>query len=364
MTHQTSFPPIRACLFDMDGLLINSEDLYTKVTNTILHENGRPELPWDIKAKLQGRPGPTAGRIFREWAKLPISEEQMLTRQAELQRDLFPNCEPLPGAEILLQRLSVAHSILDPRRRALSPGGDRKRVALALCTSSHKRNFDIKTTNIQEMFMVFSQHCRVLGDDPRIPKGRGKPLPDIWLLALKCINEELLEEDENEREIRPEECLVFEDSVPGVESGRRAGMRVVWVPHPGLLNVYKDRVDEVLAGRTGEHDESDLAHQGSTPLPGSPGTVGQLNDGWAEMLSSLEDFDYRKYGIDYEDQRYRSESGMFALPGTTDKELEEMTAKADGKLHAPEEGTPLVEVAIPAFEIPEMSALSRNPTLI
>lgn len=239
-----------------------------------------------------------------------------------------------------------------------------KRVSMALCTSSHKGNFDIKTTNLKDMFTVFSPHCRVLGDDPRIPKGRGKPLPDIWLLALKCLNEELQAEDENAREITPEECLVFEDSVPGVESGRRAGMRVIWVPHPGLLEVYKDRVDEVLAGRTGEHDASDLAHQDSTPLPGSPGNVGELNDGWAEMLSSLAEFDYRKYGIDHEDQRYRSESGMFALPGTTDKELEEMTARADGKLHAPEEGTPLVEVSVPVFEIPEMSALSRNPTLI
>lgn len=287
-----------------------------------------------------------------------------MSRQRELQKDLFKRCKPLPGSEEILQNLSVSHTTMDPRRRALSPGGDRKRVSLALCTSSHKGNFEIKTENLKEMFTVFSQDCRVLGDDPRIPKGRGKPLPDIWLLALKCINEDLLAQDENEREITPEECLVFEDSVPGVESGRRAGMRVVWIPHPGLLDVYKDRVDEVLAGRTGEHDEADLAHQDSTPLEGSPGKVGEINDGWAEKLSSLAEFDYRKYGIDYEDQRYRSESGMFALPGTTDKELEEMTAKADGKLHAPEEGTPVVEVSVPVFEIPEMSALSRNPTLI
>ncbi len=56
MTH--SFPPVRACLFDMDGLLIDSEDIYTICTNIVLHEYGKPSLPWHIKAQIQGRPGP------------------------------------------------------------------------------------------------------------------------------------------------------------------------------------------------------------------------------------------------------------------------------------------------------------------
>jgi len=42
----------------MDGLLIDSEDLYTLCTNEMLHEYGKPDLPWSIKAQLQGRPGP------------------------------------------------------------------------------------------------------------------------------------------------------------------------------------------------------------------------------------------------------------------------------------------------------------------
>lgn len=53
-----SFPPVRACLFDMDGLLIDTEDIYTDVVNIILRENNRPLMPWSIKARLQGRPGP------------------------------------------------------------------------------------------------------------------------------------------------------------------------------------------------------------------------------------------------------------------------------------------------------------------
>ena len=53
-----SFPNVRACLFDMDGLLIDSEDIYTLCNNVILHQYGKPSLPWNIKAQLQGRPGP------------------------------------------------------------------------------------------------------------------------------------------------------------------------------------------------------------------------------------------------------------------------------------------------------------------
>lgn len=49
-------PRVRACLFDMDGLLIDSEDIYTLTTNLILQEYDKPNLPWVVKAQLQGRP--------------------------------------------------------------------------------------------------------------------------------------------------------------------------------------------------------------------------------------------------------------------------------------------------------------------
>ena len=319
----------------MDGLLIDSEDAYTIVTNTILRENGRPDLPWNIKAQLQGRPGPAAGKIFQEWAKLPISREDFLKRQAELQADAFLNCKPLAGVEVMLKTLKRSHT--KGYAGGLSPGKGNRKVRMALATSSHGKNYEIKTARMKQMFNVFPPSHIIVGDDHRIPKGRGKPLPDIYLLALESINEMLMAEGEGERPITPEECLVFEDSVPGVEAGRRAGMRVVWVPHPGLLEVYRGREEEVLAGRTGEHKEDDLDHTEGIPLSGSPGYPGELMDGWAETLATLEDFEYEKYGIEVGDARYTSETGQPAVDGTTDKELEEMTARADGKNHAAEE---------------------------
>jgi pseudouridine-5'-monophosphatase len=309
----------------MDGLLIDSADAYTLDTNQLLRENNRPDLPWRIKAQLQGRPGPSAGRIFREWAQLPISEAHFMARQRELQADAFKRCKPLPGVEWMLRTIGNQGKIA---------GG--KKIHLALATSSHRGNYEIKTNGMKEMFEVFPEDCIVTGDDQRIPKGRGKPLPDIYLLALKTVNDSL---KDGERQVLPEECLVFEDSVPGVEAGRRAGMRGVWCPHPGLLGEYRGREKAVLAGRTGEHkDEETIDNAAPGPLAGSPGHVGEVDDGWAELVPSLENFNFKKYDINIVEPRYRTESGQSATPGTTDKELEEMTAIADGKGHATEEG--------------------------
>lgn len=152
---------------------------------------------------------------------------------------------------------------------------------IALATSSSKSHFEIKTGHLGEMFTLFPENRKILGDDPKI--GKGKPSPDIYLLALKAINETL---EEGEVEIKPEECLVFEDAVPGVVAGRRAGMRVVWVPHQDLAKVMQGKEDLVLAGR-GEEGEEEVSEE----------MLGEVGDGWAEQRISLADFPYEKYGI-------------------------------------------------------------------
>ncbi|CAK48297.1 hypothetical protein CBS63078_8555 [Aspergillus niger] len=283
-----NLPRVRACLFDMDGLLIDSEDKYTDITNAILQEYGKPLLPWSIKAQLQGRPQPDASRIFHHWAQLPISPEEYAAKQSALQEKFFPQSQPLPGVRDLLAKLVSTQTTDQP-------------VHLALATSSHSRNFKLKASHLGDLFSAFPKSQQVLGDDPRIGKGRGKPLPDIYLLALETINTNLREKGETE--IKPEECLVFEDAVPGVEAGRRAGMRVVWVPHPGLLESYKGREDEVLAGLTGEHKEAEKTEperEADEIVAGrlkSAGKPGEIGDGLGELLPSLENFPYERYGI-------------------------------------------------------------------
>ncbi|KAI0012462.1 HAD-like protein [Xylariaceae sp. FL0662B] len=293
MAPRTDFPPVRACLFDMDGLLLDTEDLYTICINLILDKYGRPSLPWSIKAKLQGRPAPQATALFHEWAKLPIPESQYQSELAALHRQHFPTAKPLDGVEKLLGDLGrtrwwdlkgeggVGNGDKEEKKKK-KQNNKPQRVHIALATSSTSANFSIKTARWTELFSVFESHRRVLGDDPRIGKGRGKPLPDIYFLALKTINDSL---DAGERPIAPEECLVFEDSVPGVEAGRRAGMRVVWCPHPMLKKEYDGREREILAGRMGEAGEVD-EHQ-----------LGEIDDGWADYFPNLANFPYDKYGM-------------------------------------------------------------------
>lgn len=292
-----SFPPVRACLFDMDGLLLDTEDIYTHCINILLSKYGRPPLPWSIKARLQGRPGPAANELFHSWAKLPISNEEYMAEYSALQREHFPGTKPLPGIDQLLADLgrtrwwevNQGRGGDDNNNKTTTGAGAgagqqaNKRVHIALATSSHASNFALKTAHLTDLFSVFSAPRRVLGDDPRIPAGRGKPLPDIYLLALATVNATL---PPGEPPVQPEECLVFEDSVPGVEAGRRAGMRVVWCPHPKLRELYAGREDEVLAGRTGEAGAGVDEHQ-----------LGEPGDGWAEYLPTLEGFPYERYGI-------------------------------------------------------------------
>jgi pseudouridine-5'-monophosphatase len=286
--YRTPPPPIRAALFDMDGLLIDSEDLYTIATNQILAKYDRPTLPWSIKAQLQGRPGPQASKIFHDWAQLPITLDEYFAENTALQKDLFPSTKSLPGVLDLLEQL---------RKRG---------VHMALATSSHKGNYVLKSSHLPHLFDYFAHEHRVLGDDPRIPPGRGKPAPDIYLLALSTLNASL--RTQGVKELLPEECLVFEDSVPGVEAGRRAGMQVVWCPHPGLLKEYVGRESNVLAGLTGAHKEDEEEQLRSTEDEvkqgkRKTGAPGEVDDGWGVLLASLVDFPYAQFGIEEEGSR-------------------------------------------------------------
>lgn len=258
----------------MDGLLINSEDIIGLSTNQLLEKYGRPPLTRSIQAQLMGVADSTNGDVFHNWAKLPISREKFARESSEGMRLRFPDCRPLPGAENILSSLSRARN---------SSSGDMTQLALA--SSTKTRSYELKTSgpDSKRLLSFFRSDRRVLGDDPRVRQGRGKPAPDIYLLALQSLNSGI---NPGERDILPSECLVFEDSIAGVEAGRRAGMRVVWVPHPDVAVEYEPMHKDILAGRSGRFKVGD------------DWQLGEIDDGWAESIPSLEHFDYEKYGLD------------------------------------------------------------------
>ncbi|KAM5375393.1 hypothetical protein ACJZ2D_005954 [Fusarium nematophilum] len=285
MDQHASLPSVRACIFDMDGLLINSEDIYARCEDMLLEKYGKGPLPWSIKAQLQGRPGPVANELFYSWAQLPVTPEEYFKEKQELWAKYLPESKPLPGVAELLHRLDATRHCerqSDVAAQMNPEGTGPHRLHLALATSSQRDGFRLKTDHLQDLFSVFAPHRRILGDDARLGRGRGKPLPDIFLLALKTINESL---SQGERPIRPIECLVFEDSLPGVEAGRRAGMRVVWCPHPSLREEFRHTENGFLAG--------ELDRDGSM---GSQAVNYSLHPE-AMYISSLEEFPFERFQI-------------------------------------------------------------------
>ncbi|GAD96165.1 HAD superfamily hydrolase, putative [Paecilomyces variotii No. 5] len=253
----------------MDGLLINTEDIITQSTNKLLEKYGRPTLPRWIRVQLMGVSDSTNGDLFHNWAKLPISRDQFARESTEQMRRHFPNCRPLHGAEDVLENLS----------RAFNASGEN--VELVLATGTKTRSYELKTSNPETSQLIgfFQSDRRILGDDPRVPHGRGKPAPDIYLVALQSLNST---RDSSKKPISPNECLVFEDSVAGVEAARRAGMRVVWVPHPDLVSEYQSRQEDAILARGREMVEvRDKEFDGS----------------WLESIPDLEHFSYEKYGL-------------------------------------------------------------------
>ena len=125
-----------------------------------------------------------------------------------LQNARWPYVQLLPGVERLVAHLT-AH-----------------RIPIAIGTSSVRRNFERKTAHLQHVFAHFAGHI-VCGSDDEA--GRGKPFPDVFLAAARKLgrdvgpNEEgdLVGEAEREERARG---LVFEDAIPGVQAGKRAGM--------------------------------------------------------------------------------------------------------------------------------------------
>lgn len=112
----------------------------------------------------------------------------------------------LPGVERLVAHLA-AH-----------------RVPIAIATGSVRHEYEIKTAHLQHVFARFGGHV-VCGDDGT---GRGKPFPDVFLAAARALGRAVgpNEDDGVGDAERAERArgLVFEDAIPGMQAGKRAGM--------------------------------------------------------------------------------------------------------------------------------------------
>ncbi len=203
--------PITHVLFDMDGLLLDTEIIYTRVTQQIVGRFGKV-FDWSIKANIIGRRALDSSRYLVEAMDIPMTAEDYLKERDSLLREAFPDCEPLPGAERLVRHLHE------------------NKVPMAVATSSSEDLYFLKTQRHRSWFDLFP--VTVTGDDPDIEQG--KPAPDIFQVAAKRIG------------AAPESTLVFEDAPSGLAAAKAAGMKAIVVPDPNMDKSRYTEADVIL----------------------------------------------------------------------------------------------------------------------
>jgi pseudouridine-5'-monophosphatase len=208
----TGINPVEFALFDVDGLLLDTEIIYTEVTQQIVNRFGKT-FDWSIKANMLGRAAIDSARYLVEALDLPIPAEQYLDERNSLLRERFAGSGELPGAQTLVKHLH------------------QHKVPIAVATSSSYELFEIKKTRHGHWFDLFD--TVVSGDHPEVRQA--KPAPDIFNVAARNLGAD------------PAHTLIFEDAPSGLAAGLAAGMRVIVVPDPNMDRSRYQGAEEMLS---------------------------------------------------------------------------------------------------------------------
>ena len=209
------YKSIAHVIYDLDGLLLDTESLHERVNNEVARRYGKT-FNREVKMAIAGRPTLDSAEILVDLLQLPITAEEYLIERNQLLYPLYPTAKALPGTIELTQHLA------------------KHNIPQAIASSSSRHHFEMKTLNHRQWLKIFEM--TTLGDDSEIE--RGKPAPDIFLLAAKRLT------------ANPEQCLVFEDSVAGMQAAIAAGMSVVAIPDPLFNRQLFQEADLILNSMT------------------------------------------------------------------------------------------------------------------
>lgn len=179
----------KAVLFDLDGTLVDSMGIWKEIDIEYLGRFGIP-LPKGLQADIEGMSFSETAVYFKKRFDLPDTVEQIKEAWNRMAWGKYMNEVPLkPGVEAFL-----------PLCRELG-------IKCGIATSNSRELVEnvVKARGVDAFFSCILTACDV---------GRGKPAPDIYLEAARRLG------------IAPAGCLVFEDILPGIQSGKAAGMQV------------------------------------------------------------------------------------------------------------------------------------------
>ncbi|XP_065075220.1 probable pseudouridine-5'-phosphatase [Ochlerotatus camptorhynchus] len=202
------------CIFDMDGLLLDTEYIYQNILRDLVESYGS-SYPWDTQMKIMGTTEQKTVSIIVNDLKLTCTEEEFLKKYRQRQLVELANARLMRGAERLILHLSENH------------------IPIAVATSSGASAVEVKTKNHRDVFDLFD-HTVMGSSDAGVLEG--KPAPDIFLVAAARFPDHPC----------PEQCLVFEDAPNGVEAAVSAGMQVVMVPDRSIQPELRKHATVVL----------------------------------------------------------------------------------------------------------------------
>jgi HAD superfamily hydrolase (TIGR01509 family) len=184
---------IEAVVFDLDGVLIASEEIWDAVRERYVRERGG-RYDAEVQRAMMGMSAPEWSRFLHEDAGMPDEPEAINRDVVERMLEAYRRELPLvPGAVAAVQRTADA-------------------FPLGLASSSNREIFEavLELAGLTDCFRATVSSEEV---------ERGKPAPDVYLEAAQRLG------------VAPESCAAVEDSHAGIRSAKSAGMRVVAIPN-------------------------------------------------------------------------------------------------------------------------------------
>lgn len=196
------FEGIKAVFFDMDGTIIDSMWMWKQIDVEFLGSR-KIELPANLQQEIEGMSFSETAVFFKNKFRLEESIEEIKAIWNNMAMEKYRNEVPLKkGVREFLEKLKI-----NGYKLGIATSNS---IELAMCS--------LKSRGIVNYFDSIVTGCDV---------GAGKPAPDIYLKNASNCN------------VNPEECLVFEDILQGIESGHNAGMKVC-----AVFDEYSVYVDE------------------------------------------------------------------------------------------------------------------------